>query len=238
LAKHKGAEVVADALDALLAAGFAPEIWGTYYGERKRKVAAKVPLISFSNEDELLRLFETRKPDLMAFPSIWAETFSYVLYEAVILGQIPVIVGPYGNPADEVRKRNIGSVMPSAEGKSLVWSCKEVRGNYATYVENILKFVQDLKSHPSNYREEYLNLVNRSGQETISQAALLPSHFNLSRMDLLAREREGILVRVALLLQAQLRRFPKVEEVIFDMAREVWRGLQRARDKIRSLLPS
>jgi glycosyltransferase involved in cell wall biosynthesis len=60
--------------------------------------------------DELEALFERYRIDLVAFPTIWPETFSYTLSEAWRAGR-PALVPPGGALAERVRATGAGWVM-------------------------------------------------------------------------------------------------------------------------------
>jgi len=228
LAPHKGSEVIADALEGLSSRGFTPEIWGTYHGSRQKTIRSKVPHFSFQTVSDLKTLFAERQPDLVALPSLCAETFSYILYESLILGRVPLVVGPFGNPADLVSKEQLGSVMASAEGKCLVHSCLEVVKNYSVYLENVARFANKAQTETSSHLPSYLSSLKSREKSSIQE--LIPFQLpGLSQFDFVSKEKDGVIAKIAFEVQFKIRQHRRLERWVVQSAKKCWIALQKIR---------
>lgn len=82
-----------------------------YYGLMKRK---KVKILGSYNRDNLRNILINEKVTISVFPSVWPETFSYLVSELISL-DIPVICFDIGAQAEKVKKYNKGIVCKNQE---------------------------------------------------------------------------------------------------------------------------
>ena len=78
---------------------------------------------------DLVRLIEANGINMFLFPSIWPETFSYVMAELVLLG-VPVVAFDLGAPAERLRGYANGRL------------CKEITA--ASALETLVGFHREL----------------------------------------------------------------------------------------------
>lgn len=230
LALHKGAEIVAEAIPELQKKGFEVEVWGSYHGIREKKLS--VPILPFQKIEELAQLFQSRRPALAVLPSIWAETFSYMMYECIFLSSTPLVVGPYGNPALVVQSEKIGRVMRTADNMGLINACLEASVELEKLRENVQSFRRGLLSQKSNYVSDYFKILNEISLDQRELSSLpLPLEEATLEIERLCREREGVFVRLALAMQGLLDRNAWLKGWVFRGARWLWRGLRVLRQR-------
>lgn len=244
-ALHKGSEVIAEALDGLVSRGFTLEIWGSYYSARSsKKVLAQVKVIPFKEVKALAKLFQQRQPDFVAIPSLSAETFSYVFYEALILGKVPVVVGPFGNPAAITQKEKLGSVMITADGAGLIAACEDLVTRYAELLNQARRFSEKLFRDQHPYLLSYLKILESGeNQEFFKEQSLssFPREYNLSQWNQNALAQEKGMIKGVKVLQTHLERLPhfqRIERRVFLMLRVLWRTLRGLRQKVRVWISS
>lgn len=110
LTKPKGAAVVRSLAEEILRRGLHIPITviGTVDAEYQ------IPTVSETGRytpDRLANLIEMSGANLFLFPSIWPETFSYVVAELIAL-DVPVVCFDFGAPAERVRNYQLGHVIP------------------------------------------------------------------------------------------------------------------------------
>lgn len=67
--------------------------------------------------NELPKIIEEQKIDLVFIPSIWPETFSYTTAEAMLMG-LPVACFDIGTPAERVKKYDKGLIISKVDAKT------------------------------------------------------------------------------------------------------------------------
>lgn len=143
---HKGAGLLPRAVKKLFELGFRCEIWGLYSG---KELDDRVVERKFRSWQELSLLAKKHRPFAVCMPSVWPETFSYTAYEALCLLEVPIIVGPYGNPAQLVRSYKVGVTMAKLSPKAIARAAAEVANRYEEFMNNIRRYrsriVQPLK---------------------------------------------------------------------------------------------
>jgi len=73
---------------------------------------AGVQVSGFYRAEDLGRLIEEARPHVVFLPSIWPETWSFVLSAALRQG-LPVIAFDIGAPAERLRRLSRGHLLPS-----------------------------------------------------------------------------------------------------------------------------
>lgn len=68
---------------------------------------------------ELANMLAARKVNVVAFTSIWPETFSFVISEIMSLG-LPIVCFDLGAPAERVKKYRLGRVVPLSNGSAIL----------------------------------------------------------------------------------------------------------------------
>ncbi|ANJ87247.1 hypothetical protein MB84_31615 (plasmid) [Pandoraea oxalativorans] len=114
---HKGARVVGQMVAAIADSGTDAHI--TVLGALDGPGRSRHVTISGSYErDALVRLIAKHKVNVIAFTSIWPETFSFVVAEVMSLG-LPIVCFDLGAPAERVKDYSLGRVVPLSDGKTL-----------------------------------------------------------------------------------------------------------------------
>jgi len=118
---------------------------------------------------ELPELFKKHSIDLVCLFSIWPETYSYTLTEAIACG-VPVIAFDFGAIAERIKKYNLGYVLPIDSTTEDIKAClAEIKRNKAKYNE-IVKSINEYKikttaEMDSQYGDIYADLCkNASGE--------------------------------------------------------------------------
>ena len=117
---HKGAKLLARYFGQRRPHGLDFEIWG-HAPDWPYKDAVR----PYRDWRELRSLAERYRPKLVVLPALWPETFSYTLYEALFILRVPVLVGPYGNPARVVAEHDLGVVLRGVDMTAMdaAWAC-------------------------------------------------------------------------------------------------------------------
>ena len=153
---HKGIKLFDNAYHRLSQLGLHPEIWGE--SPHTTEIPSK-PFFGWKN----LRFLQTADPAyIVVIPSIGPETFSYTLYEALFLLEVPVVVGPFGNPAKVTQQERVGIAMSDVSTKSLIEAVKKIDRNYATYYSAVKSFKKQYEPSftKSHYFKEYIQIID------------------------------------------------------------------------------
>jgi glycosyltransferase involved in cell wall biosynthesis/GT2 family glycosyltransferase len=137
---HKGGEIFLQSLELLEEAGFHPLVWGQAQDALLKKYTKKPEILPYRNWRELLELYLAYGAHIVVIPAVCAETFSYTLFEALFLFEVPVVVGPYGNPADVVRQHGVGEVLPGLAPTDLAATVAKISGNYQAYQDKVRQY--------------------------------------------------------------------------------------------------
>jgi glycosyltransferase involved in cell wall biosynthesis len=115
---HKGAAIVNQMATALDARGKKEliTIFGALDGRRE---SPSLVVTGSYHRDNLANLMTKRNVNMIAFTSIWPETFSFVVAEVMSLG-LPIICFDLGAPAERVRAYPLGRVVPFSDGATLI----------------------------------------------------------------------------------------------------------------------
>lgn len=134
--------------------------------------------------NELSKLLQKLEIDLIVLISIWPETFSYTLSESWTAG-IPVVVGPFGAPADRVQAHQGGWIVDDLSSKSVFEKIKMISGNKSDYLEKINSIsninLTSLSNSKDKYLAKYLSKFNTSFQNNTSQKMNHSSFFDENR---------------------------------------------------------
>lgn len=124
---HKGALVVSQMADAIEAGAVDARI--TVLGALDGVGTSRSIEITGSYErDGLAGLLARHKVNVIAFPSIWPETFSFVVAEVMSLG-LPIVCFDLGAPAERVGKYKLGRVVPVGDGEALLEAAVALRAD-------------------------------------------------------------------------------------------------------------
>lgn len=162
LCKHKGGDLFLAASSELKEQGFTPSVFGTADPLLLEKFKTNLPtVVPYKNWMELQELQGRYGVHIVVIPSIWAETFSYTLYEALFLMKVPVVVGQYGNPADVVNQWDVGEIIDFESPTGIADAVRKISGNYQNYKQKVDHFIDTHSGDFSEktYAEKYLNLV-------------------------------------------------------------------------------
>ena len=120
LSVHKGAEVVYRLADKIRTKRLPLRLvlFGYTYREKSRQ-SRELIITGPYRREELPTLCQRYQPRLALIPSLWPETFSYTLSEALSLG-LPCIVFDVGAPAERIRRSGAGVVVPLGDEKALL----------------------------------------------------------------------------------------------------------------------
>lgn len=109
---HKGSELVLSVAEILSSSKI--DVW--VFGQSDRDEAfltlKNVKLFGrYSGDTELRRLLESYPPDVVWFPAVWPETFSYTLSVALELG-LPIVSFDFGAISERTATYKLGRQMP------------------------------------------------------------------------------------------------------------------------------
>ncbi len=122
---HKGARVVGQMAAAIEKRGAEAHI--TVLGALDGMCKSRTVTITGSYErDELADLIAKHKVNVVAFTSIWPETFSFVVAEVMSLG-LPIVCFDLGAPAERVKNYRLGRVVPLGDGEALLGAATALR---------------------------------------------------------------------------------------------------------------
>ncbi len=106
--------------------------------------SAKLKITGPYDRKNLGKLISTYKPQVILIPSLWPETYSYTVSEAIKLG-IPLIVFDLGAQAERVRKTKGGIIVKCCSKEALLEKLVELSRN-----RNLL---EEYKSNLKNFKE-------------------------------------------------------------------------------------
>ncbi len=132
----KGARLVELTAGEMQSRGWLVEVWGTLGQDLPLGVTHR----SYTNSAELRALGEKFPVDVVLLPATWPETFSFTTFEAALDLRAPVVVGPYGNPPEVVRRFGIGVVLPALTPEAFLAAVGECLGRRAELVQKIPAF--------------------------------------------------------------------------------------------------
>lgn len=181
LYQHKGGEIFLRCSDQIAAMGYQPYIWGHIQPALLNTFTNIPPVVHYRNWRELLELYKAYGAYIIVMPASCPETFSYTLYEALFLLRVPVVVGPYGNPAEVVRAYGVGEVMDSLTEKSLLDAVHMISENYDDYMSAITKYKRD--AFHSFFKTPYIkkytkDILGNSQQMPVALEQELPSNID------------------------------------------------------------
>jgi len=131
------------------------------------------------NREDIAKLLEENDIDLVCMLSIWHETYSYTLTEA-ITAKVPVIALDYGAVSERVQKDNLGWIIEKDSSiEQIINKINEIFENSKQYDEvlkSINYYLNNLKSVSENaneYKEIYNKLIyNKSNFESLNKDLL------------------------------------------------------------------
>lgn len=140
---HKGANIVEQMATAVdkRDAGEHITILGALDGRQK---SPSLVVTGSYERANLASLMAKHSVNMIAFTSIWPETFSFVVAEVMSLG-LPIICFDLGAPAERVKNYSLGRVIPLCDG--------------ATLIRAALAFRDDLLSKMNAPKEKLFPLV-------------------------------------------------------------------------------
>jgi GT2 family glycosyltransferase len=160
-AKEKGSTQFSELAPGLLERGFLVEVWGSL----AMPVPEGVTYRAYLGLTELRALAAQYPVDVVVLPFVCAETYSFTTVEAALELNAPVVVGPYGNPAQLVPKHGIGAVS-ALDPKSLLnatTSCLTERDRFPPRLDAFRRHCQEL--NVATYtRDLYGALAPREGE--------------------------------------------------------------------------
>jgi len=111
---QKGALVVEQMLDRIEAESrdVRVVVLGLLHSARKSQ---RLKVTGPYQRDDLAQLIEANGINMLLFPSIWPETFSYVVGEMMALG-LPIVAFDIGAPAERLRSYPLARLCPEANG--------------------------------------------------------------------------------------------------------------------------
>jgi glycosyltransferase involved in cell wall biosynthesis len=159
LHRIKGRELIVRALDELWRKGVKTEIIGELVPAVRRE-GLDLAVHRYSDLDQFVRVLSESRPEIVATPSIVSESFGFAFYEGALLAPwaIPV-VGPYGNPADVVKRSGIGVVMDSCTPHALVKAVEQALDHRAELLKIKAHWARQLLSTPNPFLEQYLTVT-------------------------------------------------------------------------------
>lgn len=144
---HKGARLISNAIPLFDKVGLKTEVWGM-----TGAIRSKVPFINirYESKNDLMSLRDQAQGAIVCLPFLWPETFSYTLYEALTILQVPVVVGPFGHPATLVQNLSLGTVMKKPDTPSLFAALSDCMLDYKKYLKNTANFQMNFNNSKKN----------------------------------------------------------------------------------------
>lgn len=125
IGKHKGASIVNHLVAEIVRQNLSTKI--SIIGTLESKVSASFLTVTGAYSPEnLSQLIEGTGANVFLFPSIWAETFSYVSHELVAMG-VPFACFDFGAPADLARSYERGTVLTSMDASYILMELEALR---------------------------------------------------------------------------------------------------------------
>lgn len=138
---HKGGELFLSALDSLRKLGYCSYVWGQVQPSWIEKCEdQQLPVISYNNWSGLDELGSQYGAHIAVMPSLCAETFSYTMYEALFILEIPIVVGEFGNPADVVNTFKVGEITVGSDVNGFIQAIEKIDKDYDKYKERVRQF--------------------------------------------------------------------------------------------------
>lgn len=248
MSPHKGLSVIREALPELRNRGFSMELLGTLPTQFPDALEG-VTVTPYHSAEELQRLLEERKPQIVAMPSVTAETYSFTFYETLILSETAVpVVGPFGNPASVCSREGVGVVMKNGSSEALIEACEQAAAQWQAFHERKVDYRQTLHRQAESYYEAYRGIENDiirivpsgSAPAAARSASLrLLSHLDaeLEAHEQAERElrahyeamRATKAVRLALQLQSIMQAHPRLTRVLVGPLKLGWKLVKKLR---------
>ena len=155
--RHKGVHLFLEAAKHLTAKGYVCEIWG---GSNIN--ITDIPMYPYRGVQDLIQ--RRVRPYIVVMPSELPETFSFTLFEALFILNTPVVVGPFGNPAEFVQQHRVGQVMNSFTTHALLDAVSVIEKNYGNFQSNLIETMKDVgEDYKMNlYLEKYKGILHGS----------------------------------------------------------------------------
>ncbi len=80
--------------------------------------------------EELVALIETHRINMILFPSICPETFSYVIEEMMLL-RLPIVAFDLGAPGERLREYDLGRLCATVDGAAALAAMTELHDELA-----------------------------------------------------------------------------------------------------------
>jgi len=159
---HKGGNIFLEAVPELIENGCNSMIWGTVQQALVEKHKTIPAVESYHDHQSLCELQTKFCADVIVMPSVCAETFSYTLYEALILLGLPVVVGEHGHPADIVREYGVGEIVQNNCVEGLAKAVLSVLQSPELYKNKIRSFIDHIRHFhtPDTYLKQYLKILD------------------------------------------------------------------------------
>jgi GT2 family glycosyltransferase/glycosyltransferase involved in cell wall biosynthesis len=147
----KGANLIEKAFPRLKKLGLSSVLIGKISANVDRAVDG---VFEYDSPEALKNISEQVFPDVICLPALWPESFCYALYESLHFFDAPVVVGPYGHPAEVVTQDNLGVVMDDLTPEAMIKAIKMARLNKDLYSENIKKWRAQERGRQSQARDQ------------------------------------------------------------------------------------
>jgi len=150
--------------------GWQVEVWGVLGFELPGGVIHR----TYTNPAELRRLAIEYPCDVVALPAIWPETFSFTTFEAALDVGAPIVVGPYGNPAELVRTHGIGLVLEELTSNALIAALEAVIADRTRFSGKLKAFELEARRFQlDNYLEQIY--AHRTQVRTPGPLGIIPT---------------------------------------------------------------
>ena len=116
ITEQKGARIVTAMVDEIDRAGLDVRIVviGTLAAAHR---SARLTVTGAYQRKDLVDLIESHGINMLFFPSIWPETFSYVVAEMIAL-ELPIVAFDLGAPAERLRRHPLARLAPEVDGRA------------------------------------------------------------------------------------------------------------------------
>ncbi|OGT47421.1 MAG: hypothetical protein A3E83_01590 [Gammaproteobacteria bacterium RIFCSPHIGHO2_12_FULL_41_20] len=169
---HKGYHLMVGAVRRLRQQGYQVEIWGRLlaYHPSLHNVSVR----GYQSPTELRALFVEYQPALVVFPFLWAETFSYVFYEMMILSDYSIpVVGKFGHPAEVVEQTNSGVVLAEMSVAGLLRGIDQAQQQYHAFLKNkqhvVAEWMQENVTYYTHYEKLFAAFVPENNENVLEK---------------------------------------------------------------------
>ncbi len=183
----KGSTILLEMLEQELPDWMEIYLFGdTFDGRINESLAAKLRICGAYERDTLQGLLQEHAIDLVVLPSIWPETYSYTLTEAMQAG-CPVLAADVGAMGNRIKKYGCGYLVPlGSGGAQFLAEIKDIYHNKEAYEaqKSKVRMIEfpSRRQLADRYAEDYARL-GRQSMPPLDAAAMKSTLFRMRAYD-------------------------------------------------------